>query len=133
MGGLFYNYFSYRYCIGNGYDIRYITNTIQTIGRVGGRGHRWYLRGKIDKFYANKYYVVGYLSTKNFKDDGLVGLEGEYDKEGYFIFNIKKRNIQSGLTRKKYIEKVYKIFGMKEDKIKYKNLPSFSLSCLFKS
>ena len=131
MSRLFYNYFSLRYCIGNGYDIRYITNTIQTIGRDGDGKHRWFLRGKIDKFYANEYYVVGYLSIKNFKEDRLVGLEGEYDKEGYFIVELKYQKVWSGLSEHKFDLLIHRFLNMDAKKINYKKLPVFSFACLF--
>ena len=131
-GRLFYNEHTYRYCFDYGYDLQYITGTIQTIGRKKQNRHTWLLRGNIKKFYTSKNYIIGYLSTKYFKEDKLLGLEGNNDKEGYFIVNLKTEKIESGLNEEDFNEKVHKVLGIKSSEIQYKYFPSFSLSCLLK-
>jgi len=53
-----------HYCLKNSYDISYVTDTIQTLGKKDKYGHRWIMRGKIEKFYDYRKYVVGYLTIK---------------------------------------------------------------------
>ena len=133
---IFYNMHKYTYCLENNYELYYNTDTIQGIHKTIAQVPPLYLsvniRGNIKKFYTSRNYIVGYLSTKYFKEDKLLGLEGDNDKEGYFIINLKTEKIESGLTEKEFDEKVHKIFGIKSNEIQYKDFPSFSLSCLLK-
>jgi len=130
--GLFYSKNKHKYCLNNLYDITYVTDTIHSFGRNIDNGHIWLMRGEIKEFYDNEEYFFGYLSTKNFKNDGLVGLEEKYDKEGYFIVNLKTGKIESGLSEKRYTKKLFNDLKINLDTITYKVFPSFSLTCYYR-
>ncbi len=90
--------------LGNGYFLDKVTPTIHTIQ------YRplsiWLIRGVIKINNVSEDYFCGYLSTKYFKEDSLIGLEGEYDKEGYFIIWKKE------LDKNNYNEQIMIISGL---------------------
>ncbi len=129
---LLYSKNSHKYCLNNSYDISYVTDTINTFGRNIDNGHIWLMRGDIKYFYDDEEYFFGYLSTKNFKNDGLIGVEEKYDKEGYFIVNLKTGKIESGLSQKRYSKKLFNYLKINLDTIAYRKFPSFSLTCYYR-
>lgn len=91
--------------LGSGYFIVRESETIQFI-RYAPLSI-WLIRGKVKINHVSKSYICGYLSTAYYKEDDLIGLEGKYDKEGYFFIWKKKLNfddyehgevVYSGLT-----------------------------------
>ena len=95
--------------LGQGFVLKNSTPTINTIGKPlgdGGGGQIRMIRGDIKKYYFDSRIIAGYLSIKSFPDDGLLGLESENDKEGYFIIFKDMGNIISGLTKENFQKKL---------------------------
>ena len=86
-------------CIDESFVFTYVTPTIQTIavkkGEEGGKSRL--LRGKIEMLSVGGKFIAGYLSTRFFVDDDLVGLAGEYDLEGFFILEKEAATVHAGL------------------------------------
>jgi len=118
-----------HYCIKNKYVIFYNNNESTTLSRKEKDGNTGVIRGKIEKFYTKKEYLIGYLSVTNssFAQDELMG----YEKDGYFIFNLNNEKYQFGLSEALYTSKVDKLLDINSSLIKYKSLPSYSFSCFF--
>lgn len=103
--GIFLTFVSYsgtykETCIGNNLALTNVTPTIQTIAYFSNepKGKHRLIRGRIEFLIVEDNFIAGYLSTRFFKEDELLGLEGENDKEGFFIVNKSDRNVESGLN-----------------------------------
>ncbi len=73
----------------------------QKNGTVDGypvQGEHSLVRGKIEFLYFDDSVISGYLSTRFFKEDGLIGLERRNDKEGFFIIDKSIGSVEAGLT-----------------------------------
>jgi len=118
-----------HYCLQNKYVIFYDNNESITLSRKRKDGSMGAIRGKIEKFYTNGEYLIGYLSVTNsiFEKDELLG----YEKDGYFVFNLKNEKYKFGLSKNEYNTEVEKLLNIDPKTIKYKFLPAYSLSCLF--
>ena len=86
-------------CLGDNYVLTYVTPTIQTIAFYSKQygGKHSLLRGRIEFLAVDDRFVAGYLSTRFFKEDELVDLAGENDKEGFFIVSKHDGSVMSGI------------------------------------
>jgi len=99
-------------------------STIQTISRhsyIEGVGdvQSWLIRGHITKFAVVGDHIIGYLSMKHVHEDGLFGLTGEYDKEGYFIIDTRNGKIVSGLSENEADHHIAEAASIKLGSIKF--------------
>ena len=97
---------TYKICLSHNLVITHVHSTIDTIGFYPNENtplKKRLIRGKLKGYAVKGDYLFGYISTEFFKDDGLIGLEGEHDKEGYFIIDMsQKRVLKSGLSKDDY-------------------------------
>jgi hypothetical protein len=96
-------------------------------------GYHRLIRGDILGFQIRGNHLMGYLSTKNFAEDDLFGLEGDHDKERYFILDLKSREISSGLSKSNFETRLRADMGIGSDQIVFRDRPEFHkrfwLSC----
>lgn len=94
-GGVFLIKDAFReYCLIDNYVLREVTSTIQTVSReLGGNRSEWIIRGRVTKITVVDNHIIGYLSLAYVEEDGLVGLEGPNDKEGYFAIDVARGSV----------------------------------------
>lgn len=115
-------------CVSGDYYMFNVTPTIQTLSkRVKNNLYNRVLRGKIEKYYVYGRYVLGYLSTRYFVDDHLIGFSEPEDLEGFFIFDAEEEELLSGMSDNEYDELVNKMLGLRSARIKYIFIPSDNL------
>ena len=87
-------------CLGDDYILTIVTPTIQTIALYSKRygGKHSLLRGRIEFMAVSDEFIAGYLSTRFFKEDDLVDLAGENDKEGFYIVRKMDGKVISGIN-----------------------------------
>ena len=104
-------------CIGDNYLLTNATPTIQTIAAISSKeysGKFSLIRGRIEFMAINNKVIVGYLSVRFFKEDELVDLAGNYDKEGFFIIRKDDGYIESGLDGQSFFKQMEKNYQQKE-------------------
>ena len=91
--------------LGGNYYLIITSPTIHLISQENGtidgysiQGRHSLIRGKIEFLYSDDSVISGYLSTRFFKEDGLIGLERKNDKEGFFIIDKNIGLVEAGLT-----------------------------------
>ncbi len=60
------------------------------------------LRGKIEGYKIWHEYLIGFLNTKFLKKQNLEKLRGKNDKHGYFLINMRNKQVISGLSEEEY-------------------------------
>lgn len=106
-----------EHCFNDKLKLTDLGPTLQTIHERAPYGN-YLIRGHITKYAKSGRFIVGYLSMKHTVDDGLVGLTGPNDKEGYFLIDETTLEVRSGLSSDA-ARKVLAADGIDESKIKY--------------
>ena len=114
-----------KYCLGEGYTYIKSSPTIQTISLDTDSSR--ILRGHIQLLNKIQNKLVGYLNIENFEIDGLVGLEGQNDIEGFFIIDIAKQELQVGLDKLDLIK-----IGVKDTELTAPSRKTLEAPCLKK-
>lgn len=116
-------------CIGNTFVLTNITPTIQTIAKLSRKedgGKVSLIRGRIEFMAVTNKAIIGYLSTRFFKEDDLIGLEGDNDKEGFFIIRKKDSSVELGLDGKTFFNKMEDQYHQKNiEFLKPEQIPEF--------
>lgn len=126
-GGVFLIKDAFReYCLVGNYVLREVASTIQTVSReLGEDRSEWIIRGRITKITAVDNYIIGYLSLAYIEKDGLVGLEGPNDKEGYFVIDAARGAVVfSGWSEAKLEAYIKGMAGVSVKNLKFRARPS---------
>lgn len=104
----------FEVCLGNGYRIKNVSRDIQTVSIRENGVDRRLIRGKITGYFSNDIMIVGLLDVTGGDRNGLVGLEGPLDRNGFFLVQVDTGQLMSGLNRSELAEQIKALSGVVE-------------------